>query len=265
MYFEFSDLFGGQLIRDEFEKRKRHLRNSVGDLTDSHFIDTSVEQLVEEMVAYHGFERISIAFDEVTQHTSVPTNRGSRFYLRVPFKGRRNELMLRPMVNAPAEGLGQFIDGEIQFVLEERSAEDLERKFNEIKTCVSRVVESLNSDIEACNGELRSCATSVVGARKKQLDEHRILVESSPFPMKRRIEIPNPLILPKAKRQIMIDTAKGHRQHSSTRAEPEYVVAMNEYDHVLQVIGDMSKVMECSPKAFYTLAEESLRWVLLVP
>lgn len=261
-----SGLFSGNLVSLEYGQKKLSIKFAASMLTVDAFEAASADEIVEEILGQHEFKAVDVLFDEMSPGSAQPTDRGSIVYLRVPTKGRTSELMLRPAVHAPLTAIGQFDgDGFVQFVIEEKTADAMTRKYKNLRSVVSATLESINREFESYNQVLRDSAKHCVAERMKQLDAHKQLVEALPFPIKRRDEVPSPLILPKTKRQVTIEKAKAQRQESKTRSEPEFELAMAEYDFILKVIGDMSKVMECSPKAFSTLDEEPLRWVLLVP
>src|SRR3989338_1695804 len=55
-------------------------------------------------------------------------------------------------------------------------------------------------------------------------------------------------------------------QRSEEKAVPrEPILYETEYNHIINLISRMAIVMERSPRAFYDMDEESIRWQFLVP
>jgi hypothetical protein len=102
-------------------------------------------------------------------------------------------------------------------------------------------------------------ARQAVDQRRSKLLQNRNLVAGLGIPLKPRLDVAT-YVAPEVKRRV----APKLPPATSGAFTPEPVLDEAQYQHILNVLEHMVKVMERSPKAFQSLDEESLRTHFLV-
>jgi hypothetical protein len=125
---------------------------------------------------------------------------------------------------------------------------------------IKEVLERVNNDIRAVNVEMFNEFKRQLIQRINNLDRHSALLGALPFPLEHRHDAPE-VAVPLVRREMRVAT----KQESSPGKPPDYFLEQKEYENILAVLADMSRVLEFNPSVFHKLDEESLRWLLLVP
>jgi len=109
------------------------------------------------------------------------------------------------------------------------------------------------------NQRLKTSLRQSMEARKTKLLQDRNLVAGLGFPMKPRADAPPTYSAPQVRRKVQPPPAA-----SSAPFKPEPVLDEANYKHILNVIDNMTVVMERSPTAFAEMGEEDIRQHYLV-
>ena len=154
-------------------------------------------------------------------------------------------------------------DGALTFLVSRANPErddvsqQINRTLDRVDDCLTRV----GGNVDRFNSELDSIVRRCIEQRRERLLAHHNLVASLGFKLKQRDDSPKTYLAPEVRRKI----APTPPQASSMPYEPEPALGEADYEHILEVIENMTQVMERSPSAFSKMDEESLRWHFLVP
>ena len=138
-----------------------------------------------------------------------------------------------------------------------------DKVLKEINTTLDEIEDyltSLRRSADRLVSQLDSTARQCIERRKERLLTNRNLVASLGFKLKERDNSPKTYTAPEVRRKITPKLPSA----SSVPYKPEPTLDEPDYEHILEVIENMTQVMERSPSAFSTMDEESLRSHFLV-
>jgi hypothetical protein len=117
----------------------------------------------------------------------------------------------------------------------------------------------MRQDTENFHNSLRQKASYQIEFRRNKFLQDRGIASSLGFPLKQRDGAATTYIAPTVRRKLLT-------RPSASRGtfQPEPVLEMQEYEHILSIINNMVVVMERSPQAFRKMPEEDLRQHFLV-
>jgi hypothetical protein len=190
------------------------------------------------------------------------TASGTQIDVIVPFTGNGEAFTIRPTtasLNPPrAVVRGQQLHLNITGV--ELNADQVRGQIRSALGEIKTHLDCLRSNAAALNNELAPLARAHVEQRRQKFLADRNLVASLGFPLKQRDDAPRTYRAPDVQRRI----SPAPPPASTAPFKPEPALSMEDYDHILSVMTNMALVMERSPSAFQTIAEEHLRQHFLV-
>jgi hypothetical protein len=125
---------------------------------------------------------------------------------------------------------------------------------------VTRYLEWQKTSFDGFNDKLAATARALIQGRKDKLLRDQNLVAELGIPLKRNPAAQSTYAAPEVKRKLspkLPPVTKG-------TFKPEPALEENEYQHILDVMESMVRVMERSPKVFHDIDEEALRTHFLV-
>jgi hypothetical protein len=134
--------------------------------------------------------------------------------------------------------------------------QETERTLNEI----DQHLQWIRSDLAGFNSTLQSTAETTVAARRERILANQGRVASLGIPLKRRDDAPKTFVTPDVRKKVIPTLPPA----TTSTYEPEPVLDMQMYEHILLVLQNMAHVMERSPSAFRSMGEEDLRQHFLV-
>lgn len=187
---------------------------------------------------------------------------GERTEVRVPFEGESDLFYTRPnqfTMNPPRA----VIEGN-ELVLRYQSPADAPL---DVRPQVDRALADIEQylgwqkgAIDAHNANLPGAAEQVIERRRARLLAQSQRAASLGIPIKRRGGAPTTYMVPTVRKKA----APSLPPVSAAQFVPEPAWAMEQYEHALKIMQDMTLVMERSPDAFKTMDEEALRQHFLV-
>jgi hypothetical protein len=244
-------------------------------------LQTPVDDLVGDLVAAYALdfptlrdENTWVSDNEVT--TEVPlrdydiymdqyggrrtiTSHLVHFY--VPFDGDKNLFKLAPS-NRTWPGPGASIRGQelvITIATNNKTDEQLRQEYLQRIQSIKQHLSTLKSDLRELPSQIEAAARPYIEQRKAQLLQSKNLVASLGFPMKRRTDAPMTYRAPEIKRKFAPT-----KPQTVAPFKPEPTLDEAEYQHILNVMDNMTKVIERSPHAFRSMGEEDIRHQFLV-
>ena len=180
--------------------------------------------------------------------------------LGVPFTGDKDLLWCIP--NPTQGNPPQFLvaDSELIFQLHNKDKFNPDRVGAIFKHALAELDAWLtlpNLEAEKFNRGLKSQLPKWLSDRKKTLDDNAALMAALPFPLEKAVP-PVPLAVPLERKIIEVPTT------ATSESERECFLKEAHYRDILNTLALMSGVMERSPRAFYKIDEESLRFFFLV-
>lgn len=134
--------------------------------------------------------------------------------------------------------------------------QEAERILNEIE----RYLGWTRNDLNSFKQGLATEAERTITARRERILANQGRAASLGIPLKSRPNVPRTYALPEVRRKVVPTLPPA----TSAAYEPEPVLDMENYEHILSVMQNMAHVMERSPSAFQSMGEEDLRQHFLV-
>jgi hypothetical protein len=187
---------------------------------------------------------------------------GQRIEVTVPFEGDGGLFFLRSSqftLNPPS---AQVTNGSLRFFydLPNGVERDVKAETESQLAAIETHLRWQEENIRVFNGGLREKALQVVELRKKRLLENQGRMASLGIPVIGRAGAPLTYAIPVTKKKIALAAPPS----SSSAFEPEPTWATDQYEQALQIMQNMTAVMERSPSAFSKMDEETLRQHFLV-
>ena len=207
---------------------------------------------------------VSHRYSHMVGDRILPTRvTGTRFLYFVPTTGATSLLRCRPSTYSLDGGIdASYQDDELVFVYD-RTSEEATGVGDEFKRDLKRLKQYLGwaaQDVRQHNQEIEEQIDRWLSARREKVLHDRNIVANLGYPLRRSSGVPKTYVTPKVKRKV----ASKLPSVSTEPFEPEPALDMENYEHILSVVGNMVLVMERSPRAFREMKEEDLRHHFLV-
>lgn len=179
----------------------------------------------------------------------------------VPFDGDGTLFNVQPsrrsLPGPAAELKGQELI--IQLTTDQKREAQVRQEFDSVVESIKQHLSTLANDLRHAISQIEAPARTYIEQRKAQLLTHKNLVASLGFPMKRRTDAPRTYTTPDIRRKLT-----PLKPQVVAPFKPEPALAEAEYQHILNVMDNMTKVMERSPHTFKKMGEEDIRQHFLV-
>jgi hypothetical protein len=244
-------------------------------------LNTPIEDLARYFVDQFDLQPIELQEDAISTEqgdVQIPTDRlrdgrfmygdhqsevaGTMFSFFVPFKGDAELFGLQPStisLNPPRASVrGQELVFSFSAVKVE--AEAIRNEFNRQLAAVRQLVGSQAAQIADFRRRLPEIVRSKIDEKRQRLLAAQQTAAALGYPVRRRDGSPTTFAPPEVRRKITPRPPPA----SGAAFVPEPALAMEEYEHILDVMSNMALVLERSPSAFATMREEDLRQHFLV-
>lgn len=198
-------------------------------------------------------------FDRPTGPFFIP---GQRIQVEVPFEGEKDLFYCRPNTFSLSPPKAQIRGGVMSLTwdLPHDASRDLKPEIQRLVAEIAQHVTRIRDEVNSFNGALIAEAARAIDVRRARLLANQGRLASLGIPVRERADAPKTYAVPSVRRKA----APVLPPAGSTPFEPEPAWEMNHYEHALQVMQNMTAVMERSPSAFATMDEEHLRQHFLV-
>lgn len=186
----------------------------------------------------------------------------------VPFEGDETLFHYRPSNSYLSYVQAVIKSGELIFTYSrpymghvdaEREAKSIGDSFGGELGLVKSNLENMRHDVELFHAKLPEVVRRQIETLKAKYLQDRGIGASLGFPLRKRDGAPKTYSVPLTRKKL-----PAMPQTNNTPYNPEPVLEIDHYNHILSIISSMVSVMERSPKAFHTMKEEDLRWHFLV-
>lgn len=187
---------------------------------------------------------------------------GTAIEVEIPFSGDREVFFVQPTTHTLNPPRGEIRQNKLVLRIQgtnlepERVKQVIESTIAEIETHLERLRQSATE----FNRSLPDMARSRIEERKKKLLADRNLVSGLGFALKQRDGAGQTYVAPEVRRKITPTLPPA----STAPYSPEPILSDSDYENILTLMEGMVRVMECSPKDFREIGEETLRSHFLV-
>ncbi len=275
-------LFNGGELRNFLQDRKVSALREIKDKSPNYILNVSVPDFSEYLVEKYRLEppilqedKISIDSHEVeidVSRDSSPYFRdrsrpysvtGTEITLYIPFEGDSVLFRYKPStsyVGYIPEGtlIGQEIHTSFSFK-SDKTSESLDRELHQKVKYIKDYLGFVEKDVKPFNNALPQDIEHQIIERREKLLKANNLVSSLGFPLRERNGMPTTYSVPTIRKSI-----PSPPKASTESFVPEPALDMENYEHILSVVKNMTLVMERSPKAFKNMGEEDIRQHFLV-
>ncbi|HUT61281.1 MAG TPA: hypothetical protein VNA25_25815, partial [Phycisphaerae bacterium] len=179
--------------------------------------------------------------------------RGVAFSVVVPFSGTEILFYCRPQtftLNPPAgrvEKQNLYLD----FQQIENNGDAVKQACDRAIADIEQYLQNGEAQVKQHNEKLEQDVRQAIARRKKRLLDNQGLVSSLGLPVKRR-DVPDTYSIPMKPRKPRIQPPTA----PAGAFKPEPALPEAEYEHILEILGNMAVAMERSPRTFAKLDEE---------
>lgn len=274
----FNEILSSTFLADQNEQIENRIRslepNYVLAVSEEDFVASLVQEFTLDIPVLN---EADIQMDHNEQQISVGVQQGHVFSLQshvyaigtsltvfVPFLGAPGLFDVQPSrcTVSYRHADTKIVDHEIHITFSgvALTAVQAKNNFDEELGRIRQNLEYLTSDLSRHNGGLEGRVRALIRQRKTKLLNDAHIAASLGIPIRRRDGMPVTYSVPVKKRRPRIERPNA----PSAPFQPEPVLAMSEYEDILEIIRNMVRVMEQSPRAFVEMGEEDLRTHFLV-
>lgn len=186
---------------------------------------------------------------------------GTHVELTVPFSGDKEMFYVRPTTynTAPPRAVVTSNAVVIRVAGRDMAPDHVKRALESTLADIEQYLSWQRGTANDFNNRLATSVKQTIEARKTKFLGDRNLVAGLGFPMKPRADALPTYSAPQVRRKVQPAPAA-----SNAAFKPEPVLDEANYKHILNVIDNMTVVMERSPTAFAEMGEEDIRQHYLV-
>ncbi len=275
----FSGKFSYEVAREIIEQTTAELKR----LKDDEILNQSDESLIEDAIARCSFKvptlRIEEIYTDETEIECVINEHGRYIYsnfgsnsrqiikkhvvvFHIPFDGNYKYFQIGPS-SRTLPGPKAILEAHelmLPMLTSDRSGDQLKVELESEITSIGQHLSTLERDLSTAKVEMESIARSYIPRRRAEILHNKNLVATLGFPMRLRADAPKVYKAEDVNRKI------SPSQSASRLAAwvPEPALDESNYQHILSVMDNMTKVMERSPQTFAKMDEEDIREHFLV-
>jgi hypothetical protein len=276
-----SVLFNRYDLRQSLSAQLEKMQQDVQSYPANDLLNTGLDRLLDYFDGKHRFDVAEIHEDalqfdqsECLVDVRYDQNRfiidrsqpclmpGTRYEFFIPFSGDKDTFEYRASTYSYNPPSAEVRGDCVVFVYDrtDHNVEALKANFDSDVRRLKQALEWVAKDAGAWNGTLRQAAQSAIEARRAKLLANQGVASAIGIPLRRRSDGAQTFVAPKVRRKPAI----ARPWTTSKPFEPEPVLEMVEYEHILTIIRDMVMVIERSPRAFATMHEPGIRDHILV-
>jgi hypothetical protein len=180
----------------------------------------------------------------------------------VPFEGDADLFKVRPATFTTTRPRG-VVQGQVLLLPFSRATADsaaLKEEYARELREVRQYLDWLRPSADEFNRNLEAVARGRIDARKKRILDAAGMVAALGLPMKLRAGTAATYSVPLERKKPRLEQPA----FAVGSFAPEPALSEGDYQQTLNIIRNMVRVMECSPRAFQTMGEEDLRTHFLV-
>lgn len=187
---------------------------------------------------------------------------GERTEVRIPFEGESELFYTQPntMSSSPPRAVIEKNEVILRYDLPSDAPREVRPLIDQTLNEIEQYLGWQRSMIDGHNNSLAQVAAQAIEQRRARLLAQSQRASSLGIPVRRCDAAPQTYVIPTVRRKA----APTLPPATSAQFEPEPTWAMDQYEHALKVVQNMTHVMERSPEAFKSMDEEALRQSFLM-
>lgn len=275
-------LFASLDLREFLDTRVSAMRQEIEELDANRLLNTSPTDLAAYLVEKYTLQAPSLRRDDwsASEHeTQIDvrndpnrwiTDRsrpcyipGQRIEVEVPVDGEVELLYARASTfssSPPRSNIrGRSLILEFK-VPHDGPQRDIRQEIDRTLAEIDQHLSWIKNDLNGFNGGLQHTADEAIATRRQRILSNQGRIAALGIPLKSRPDAPKTYATPEVRRKVTPSLPSA----TASPYEPEPVLDMENYNHILSVIQNMAQVMERSPSAFKGIGEEGLRQHFLV-
>ncbi len=273
-------LFSKYDLSANIEKWREELRTKIMNLQAQEIIGVDLDALSKELADDYRVDMPVLQEQDIvadSEETDIDKShdfhyssresgpiyiRGQRVIFSVPFTGDSQVFNLTASCQSccPPQASIEKNCLQISFSDIDLKPEQVNAQFDRTLKGIKEGLNWIQHDLDSFYKSLPLYIRQLIDNRKARLEQNASVIKGLKYPLRQRPTeklpyyncSPKRIIPPREKRLLGRNTP------------PEPALEIQEYNHILDIIKNMSKVMERSPKVFRTMDEESLRQHFLV-
>lgn len=277
----YNHLFADTDLQRQLDITLHELRTTVDSIPAERFLNTAHDDLIAHLVEKFSVEQVKLHRDQMSveatetqvdvshdlnrwiEDRSRPFYRpGQKIVVHVPFTGEAPLLKARPSTYTTRSPIAEVTGQEI--IVTYDIGDDVSRDIKpDLDATIAEIEQYLSwqaTQIFAHNARLQGAADSAISERRRRLLANTQRLKNLGIPVRTRTDAPATYTIPTVRKKALPTLPVA----TTAPFEPEPTWAMDQYEHALNVIQQMTLVMERSPSAFSTMDEEALRQHFLV-
>jgi hypothetical protein len=275
-------LFDKHSAHDVVDSQRQSAMKELEEFTETQILTTPTEDLVRYLVDKYKLE--APLLDEDRQHVETQKikqqieNHGydifsdlvggthtvtiNQVILHIPFTGDSQMFSIQPSyctIPGPMASV-EASDLLITVSSDRKDAATIKSQLQAVVSSIKQHLATLAQDIKHLPSQIEVPARSKIETRKQQILASKNLVASLGFPMTKRPNAPTTYVAPEVRRKITPRLPPA----STAAFKPEPALDEATYKAILDIMDNMTKVIERSPSAFVDTGEEAIRQHFLV-
>lgn len=251
------------------DAQRRSIESEINSFDQDRLLNTAPDDLVQYFVDKNHVEAPKLLLDQWTVESREGSQRVrdyggditvavQQLVVRIPYEGEGQLFQARPSTYSSVFPRGQYDGNALTIVVNANSGGTPES----VRSTIDREVESvqqyltwIQSNVTSHNNQLNRIVEGYIERRRDQILAQRGMVSALGIPLREHARAPKTYVAPAVRKKVvpMLPPA------STAPYKPEPALEMKVYEHILEVVQGMTKVMERSPSTFARMDEESLR------
>jgi hypothetical protein len=256
-------LFRTKEFREVKSEKLRQVETEIENENPDRISGVEKDEYVDYIISKYRIEPVEIDLD-AAQIDVEDFSRDETPELVIPVSGNTDLLGYTPSRRTMNYSCSGTLDGnELRVEIVNsgrrgRTGEKLNKEIGRVKTHIEDRLEYLRSNIRSYHQELERKAESRFESRREEIREQREILGSLDVPLRKDEDTPDTFAIdgPIQREQISLEPPEPEHE---TAGQPAPTVAESTYKDVLNVISDVGRGFERSPRLFNDLEEEDLR------
>lgn len=275
-------LFSSRDLRELLDYSISSMRQEIDKLNPNRLLNTSPTDLAIYLVEKYTLQAPSLRRDdwsateqEVQVDVRNDPNRwftdrsrpcyvpGQRIEIEVPIEGEIEFMYARPSTFSSSPPRAKILERSLFLVFQvphDAQERNIRQEVDRTLTEIDKHLGWIKNDLDGYNRSLQHIADQTIASRRQRILSNQGRVSALGIPLKSRPDAPKTYATPKLRRKVMPSLPPA----TNSSYEPEPVLDIENYNHILSVVQNMAHVMERSPSAFKGMGEEDLRQHFLV-
>lgn len=251
------------------DAQRRSIEGEINSFDQNRLLNTAPDDLVQYFVDKNHVEAPKLLLDQWTVESREGSQRVrdydrdivvavQQFVVRIPYEGEGQLFQARPSTHSSMFPRGRYDDNVLTILISANSGSTPESVRATIDREVGSVQEYLTwveKNVTSHNNQLKRIVEDSIERRRAKILAQQGMVSALGIPLVERAGAPKTYAAPSVRKKVVPTLPPA----STAPYKPEPALDMKVYEHILEVMQSMTKVIERSPSTFARMDEESLR------